>query len=58
MCSNDTGVDEDQRVIALLRQGIKYPLPNPALRPAIVTIIHRRSRTIALRQVPPRCAGA
>ena len=38
MCSDDTGVDEDERVIALLRQGIKNPLPNPALSTTIVRL--------------------
>ena len=33
MCSDDAGVGEDQRVVALLRQGMEYPLPNPPVGP-------------------------
>jgi hypothetical protein len=46
-------VDEDRAVFSFFGERIKDPLPDAALIPYVVTILHRCSRTISLRQVTP-----
>jgi hypothetical protein len=46
------------RSIGLLLDGLKEPVPEPSLAPAIKAARHRTPRTIACREVAPGGAGA
>ena len=46
------------RSIGLLLDGLKEPVPEPSLAPAIKAARHRTPRTIAFREIAPGGAGA
>ena len=54
---NDGRINEEETILNLFGQGIKYAFPDTPCAPPDIAIVDRRSRPIALRQIPPRRTG-
>ena len=54
---NDGRINEEETILDLFGQGIKYAFPDTPFTPPHIAIVDRRSRPIALWQTPPMRTG-